>query len=429
MKLVAKLLIASLALSQVSVMTASASSAGSACKKLGANKKVKKAEFICTKVGKKRVWVKAKLPIAAPIPTPLPSPAPSTVLSPLPTPSPSRTPQYLSASEAKVGADCLVKGEYAATLNGPVSCEGVWTLIPKEKDSVASRAYRYVLEEYLAQPEGALSIIWRIDSATPDWKNQIEKGVIAGARLWGTSPVGSEARYSYISHDPDWLFTKFMEDGLIKNVSRRENMFQGKCNAGLTGSDGPLNVSFWFFKFSEEICTDGIGFYQVPAHEYTHYAQEVLTKTRFFSGASGKIPWLDEGLASFIGAALSPMSDMPRNLQSLWADESKGTERSLLFFSEPNRAVYTDSRWQDVYSTGALAAEAMTAILGFKKVKDIYSEIGTPNATYESALIKVTGIGKAAWVEVLQGYVDSVKRSNAWSLPYLLEQYEKKKTS
>lgn len=421
MKIIAKLLIATLAISQVFVVAANASPAGSACKKLGANKKGKKAEFTCIKVGKKRVWVKAKLPVAAP----LPSPAPSTV----PSPAPTKTPQYLSAKEAKVGADCLVKGEYAATLNGPVSCEGVWALIPKEQDSVASRAYRYVLEEYLAQPEGALSIIWRIDPSTPDWKNKMEKGVIAGARLWGTSPVGSPARYSYVSHDPDWLFARFMEDGLIKNESRRGEMFQGKCNAGLNLSDDPPGVSFWFFKFSEEICTDGIGFYQVPAHEYTHYAQEVLTRTRFFSGAAGKIPWLDEGLASFIGAALSPMSDMPRNLQTLWADESKLTERSLAFFSEPNRAVYTDPRWQDVYSTGALAAEAMTAILGFKKVKDIYSEIGTPNATYESALIKVTGIGKAAWVEVLQGYVDSVKHSNAWSLSYLLEQYEKKKTS
>lgn len=424
MKLVAKLLIVALAISHGFVMTANASPAGSTCKKLGANKKVKKAEFICTKVGKKRVWVKVKLPVATPIPTPLPTPAPST--SPSPSPTPTKVPQYLSAREAKVGADCSVNDEYSATLDGPVSCEGVWTLIPKEKDSVASRAYRYVLGEYLKNSEGDLSIIWRIDPTTPEWKNQIQTGMVAGARLWGTSPAGSPPRYVFVSHKSDWLFDQFVKDGLIKNEFRRATMFQGSCNAGLTGSD-TSDSSFWFYKFDDINCTTNVGFFQVPAHEYTHYAQEVLSKNRW--NKVKKVAWLDEGLPSFIGGALGPMSGMPNNLRSMWAMELNRVVRDLAFYNVGIGELLQESRWNDVFPLGAIAMEAMVASIGFEKTKQIYIELSYEGTTYEEAITKVTGVGISGWNSIMQGYVDSVKSTKPWTLDYLLSEYTQKKAS
>lgn len=373
---------------------------------MGQEKKSKSGKLICKEAGKKKLWRKAAVKKKT---------TPENV-------------EYVSADKAEVGKDCSIKGLFAATLEGPVKCDGKWNLVSRDADTVETRAYRYVLEEYLAQPEGELSIIWRIDPSTPEWKNQIETGMIAGARLWGTSPAGSAPRYSYVSHDPDWLFDKFKEDGLIQNESRRERMFQGLCNAGLSGSETQPPVSFWFYKFSNASCLNNVGFYQVPAHEYTHYAQEVLSSNRWFEAGLVRIPWLDEGLASFIGAALGPMSGMPRNIQSLWVDEFRNNVvRDLSFFNEGVSSVYQDERWGDVYSSGAIASEAMTAIIGFKGVKQIYTELSVTGTTYDGALIKATGIGTTGWVEILQGYLNSVKQSKPWSLEFLLAEYAKKK--
>ena len=385
---------------------------GTSCKKVGA----KSGGLVCKTVGSKKLWSKASKKSSKKV-------------------EPSRPVGFSSPDLAEVGLPCLTYGTTAVTLQGAVRCENKWILIPKESDTVESRAYRYLLEEYLAQPESELSIIFRIDPATPAWKNKIQKGMMAGARLWGTSPSGSTPRYVYMSTDENWLFSKFQEDGVIQDPARRFEMFRGPCNAGFSGSGNDDSV-FWFYKFQDANCFSGAGFYQVPAHEYTHYAQFVLTKSRFFNFQKGnpkKIPWLDEGLASYVGSALGPMSDMPYNIRSMTVSDLNRTTvtrlelRPLGFFSTYGPEVEFDPRWGDVYTVGEIAVEGMIAILGFKKIKEIFTEIGTPNSTYEDALVKVTGLGSAAWVEILQGYVTSVKGSKDWTLDYLLAEYQRKR--
>jgi len=299
-----------------------------------------------------------------------------------------------------------------------------WNLIEKVNDTVESRAFRYVLDEYLSKPEGKLSIIWRIDPSTPEWKDKMQTGMIAGARLWGTSPEGSAPRYSFVSHDPDWLFDAFVKEGLIKSESRRATMFQGPCNAGITGAE-TRNESFWFYKFSQPGCLTNAGFFQVPAHEYTHYAQEVLSKQGW--NKVERVPWLDEGLSSFIGAALGPMSEMRNDIRALWLTDLYRAKQSLAFFSRGIESVYRDSTWGDVYPLGAIANEALVAAIGFQATKQIYIELATDKTTYDQAFIRATGLNLAKWTELLQGYVDSVKQNNAWTLQYLLQEVEKKK--
>ncbi len=70
----------------------------------------------------------------------------------------------------------------------------------------------------------------------------------------------------------------------------------------------------------------------------------------------------------------------------------------------------------------------MVAAIGFEKTRQIYIELSTPNTTYEQALEKTTGVNVAGWNIILQGYVDSVKASNPWSLDYLLAGDAKKKS-
>lgn len=430
MKFFAKLLLATFLASQISINPSLGAIAGSTCTTIGAKKKTTSNTYICTKVGKKKIWVKVvKRPAPTPSPTPTPTPTPSPTPTPTPTPSPSPSPtptvKYLSAAEAKVNEPCLLENTYAFTLDGPVKCSKIWSIVAKEDDTVETRAYRFVLDEYNAQPEGALSIIWRIDPTTPEWKNKMQTGMIAGARLWGTSPAGSEPRYSFVSHDPDWLFDAFVKDGLIKSESRRATMFQGPCNAGLTGAE-TSNVSFWFYKFSQENCLNNAGFFQVPAHEYTHYAQEVLSKRGW--NEVQRVPWLDEGLASFIGAALGPMSQMRNDIRALWINDLSRSTKDISFFANGVKEVYQDSRWGDVYPLGAIANEALVAAIGFKATKQIYVELATPKTTYDQAITKVTGVKIADWNVILQGYVDSVKENKAWSLEKLQSEYQAKKS-
>jgi hypothetical protein len=253
----------------------------------------------------------------------------------------------------------------------------------------------------------------------------MQTGMIAGARLWGTSPEGSAPRYVFISHDPDWLFNAFVKEGLIKSETRRADMFQGPCNAALTGAE-TRDETFWFYKFSLTSCLTNAGFFQVPAHEYTHYAQEVLSKKNHHTAS---LPWLNEGLPSFIGSALGPMSDMRNDIRSLWLFDLNRTQKDLAYFSINNEELFQKPNWGDVYPLGAFANEALVAAIGFKATKQIYVELATNQTTYDQAFIRATGLNISKWTELLQGYVDSVKRNSPWTLQYLLDEVAKKKVS
>jgi len=435
MKRFARLVIVAIVVALFPISTSSAAIVGTKCSKAGATKKTATATYFCKKSGTILTWQKVVKKTAAPKPTltPTPSPTPTptptsepTPVVPTPTPTPTPTPKinYVTAAEAKVNEPCEVAYATAYTLDGPVLCFQTWNLVDKANDTVESRAYRYVLEEYLSKKEGKLSIVWRIDPTTPEWKDKMLAGMKAGARLWETSPEGSAPRYAFVSHDPDWLFDAFMKEGLVKNESRRTTMFQGPCNAALMGPENQ-NESFWFYKFSIPGCLTNAGFFQVPAHEYTHYAQEVLSKQGW--NKVERVPWLDEGLASFIGAALGPMSEMRNDIRALWLKEFKNGSRDLTFFSRGIDSVYRDSQWGEIYPLGAFANEALVAAIGFKATKQIYLELAADKTTYDQAFIRATGLNTAKWNEVLQGYVNSVKQNNPWTLQYLLQEVEKKK--
>jgi hypothetical protein len=396
MKRIAQLVIVGIAFALFPISTSSAAIVGTKCSKAGATKKTATATYICKKSGTKLTWQKVVKKAAAPKPsatpspssTPTPTPTPEpTPITPTPTPSPTPKINYVTAAEAKVNAPCEVDFTTAFTLDGPVLCLKTWNLVAKENDSVESRAYRYVLEEYLARPEGKLSLIWR--------------------------------------SDPDWLFDAFVKDGLIKSESRRANMFQGLCNAGLSGAE-TRDESFWFYKFSQAGCLTNAGFFQVPAHEYTHYAQEVLSKKNHYSE---NLPWLNEGLPSFIGSALGPMSNMRNDIRALWLIDLARTQRDLAYFSLSKQELYREPNWGDVYPLGAIANEALVAAVGFRSVKQIYIELANNGTTYDQAVLRATGLNISKWTELLQGYVDSVKRNSPWTLQYLLDEVAKKKAS
>lgn len=381
---------------------------GAACKQLGATKKSAGQTLTCTKAGKKKIWRAAQTKPIAP-PSPRPSPSPTDI-------------EIVFADKARAGAACQYKDETAQTKSGPLICDGTWKVVSKESDSVESRAFRIVLDEYLSRPEGELSLIWRIDPATPEWKDQIKEGMIAGARLWGTSPKGSDSRYVYVSPNGNWINEKAKEDGLLRQDRNTE--FYGECSAGIVGRDFDRQ-SYWFYRFSAPSCINHIGFYQVAAHEYTHFAQEALSKRQW--QRVKQVPWLDEGLAAFIGGALGPYGANRNDLRNLWMTEAGTVARDLKFFSVSDLSMYRDSHWGNIYPLGALAVEGMVALIGLEGVRKIYTELATPGTTYEEAFRRSTGVGVSAWTELLQGYFDSLRQRNPWSLTKLQSEYAAKR--
>ncbi len=391
---------------------------GQMCKKVGQIASDNGKKFICIKSGKKNIW-KA-----------LPSPKPSTLVA-NPTPQPEKTVEptieFTSTADAKLNTACLFSGSHVALLEGPAACverdgKKWWSLIPRENDSVASRAYRFVLEKYVAAPEGNLSLDFRIDPNTPEWSKKIEKGMYAVARFWGTSPNGSAALPILISADLKWWPAQL---DAVKDPGKEDylkRLATSTCQAGFHGGPNP----FFSFAFQETKCVTNVGFKQVPAHEYTHYAQAVLMDS--LGKAKPRVPWMEEGLASFIGGALGPMSDMGNDLRFGWSSDLRGNQVPLDFFSRDERSVYDSQQWGDIYPVGAIAVEGLVALVGIDGVLKYYESIKSGSST-DQAMKNSFGLSVSSAANLLEGYVKSVRAKSDWTLSRLESEWASAKSS
>jgi hypothetical protein len=395
--------------------------AGQICKKINQSATSNGKKFTCIKSGKKLIWKLA--PASKAVDTPLKLP---TVSAAEPK-AQERQLEVTSSAAAKVGTGCSFSGTHVGLLEGPAQCkeengQRVWSLITKENDSVASRAYRFVLEKFLAAPEGNLAMDIRMDPNTPDWGKKIEKGMFAGARFWGTSPVGSAPVPTLISADLKWWPAQL--DAL--NYSGKDEYLKriatGTCQAGFHGGANP----FWSFAFREANCVTNVGFKQVPAHEYTHYAQAVLSGS--LNSQKPRVPWMEEGLASFIGGALGVASDMGTDLRFSWASDLRGNLVAVDFFSKDERSVYESPKWGSIYPVGAIATEGLVALIGMDGVLKYYSGIKEGLST-DQAMANAFGLSVSKAAKLLDGYVSSVSSMNEWSLAKLQSEWESAKKS
>lgn len=386
---------------------------GQSCKKENQRAINGETKLVCTKMGKKLIWKKVASPN-----------------SEVATPNPAKSPEkpvvaeveFTSSAEAKLQTRCQFQGSHVGLLEGPAICgeqngQKIWLLITKEMDSVASRAHRVVIEKYKHAPDGNLAMDIRMDPNTPSWGKKIEKGMYAAARFWGTSPSGSTPLPTLISADLSWWPAQLDSVGDPGKDDYLKRLAANPCNAGFHGGPNP----FWSFAFRENSCLSNVGFKQVPAHEYTHYAQGVLTDS--ISRQKPRIPWMEEGLASFIGGALGVVSDMGSDLRFGWAADLRGNQVDLNFFSKDERSVYDSPRWGDIYPIGAIAVEGLVALIGIDGVLSFYSEIKNGSTT-DQAMSKVFGLTVAQSAQLLDGYVDSVRAKKEWSLQKLESEWE-----
>ena len=390
--------------------------AGDSCKKLNQSATVKGKKYICTKSAKKLVWK------AAPVSKPISTPAPSA-------PEPSKPEEIelelTPPSSAKIGTGCIFPGLFVGLIEGPAACsvlngKSIWTPLTKENDSVASRAYRFVSEKYSTTPEGNLAMDIRMDPNTPEWGKKIQKGMYAGARFWGTSPSGSAPVPTLISADINWWPAQLDTLNYSGKDEYLKRIAAGTCQAEFHG--GPN--TFWSFSFRESNCVTNVGFKQVPAHEYTHYAQAVLSNS--LSSQKPRVPWMEEGLASFIGGALGSHSDMGSDLRTSWAMDLRSNQAPLDFFSKAERSVYESPKWGEIYPVGAIALEGLVALVGIDGVLTYYSAI-KEGLTADQSMVKAFGLTVSNAAKLLDSYVDSVRMKNDWSLEKLQSEWESAK--
>ena len=397
----------SLAITQTSF--AATPKAGQKCTKLNTTQTYAGKKFTCIKSGSKLIWNKgAVIPKAA-------SPKPSQSASP----SPTTSVKFATAAEAEQNLGCYLEAEEALSLIGSLVCRKErWLLVEKENDSVQSRAYRFVLDRWNKQPEGNLSIDFYIDQTSGSWVNEIESGLRAGARFWGTSTPGSKPIPAFISSDPTFIEEALVKAGIKQSIDDRDR--NRNARGGQAGFHGG-QVPYWDFLFKDPSTRTNVGYFQVGPHEYTHYAQSQLVGPGSWNEAA---PWFNEGLASFIGSALGPMINMPHNQMNDWrANLSPSLTTPLAFFNESNQSVYQSSNWSHVYPLGALATQAVVALVGVDAVISFYKDFGSSNDK-EFAYKKNFKLESSKLVTILQGYIDSIRSKKEWSLPTLENKYK-----
>jgi hypothetical protein len=95
----------------------------------------------------------------------------------------------------------------------------------------------------------------------------------------------------------------------------------------------------------------------------------------------------------------------------------------LAFFNESNESVYRSSEWGNVYPLGALATQAVVALVGVDAVVSFYKDLGSSN-NKEFAYTKNFKLESSKLVTVLQGYIDSIRSKKEWSLQTLETRYK-----
>ena len=374
--------------------------AGQKCSKLGATQTYSGKKFTCVKSGSKLIWNKG------------------VAISKATSPSPSAPVKFASSSEAEQNLGCNFEAEEAFSLSGPLVCKKErWLLVQKENDSVQSRAYRFVLDRWNKQPEGNLTIDFYVDQTSGSWVNEIESGLKAGARFWGTSAPGSKPIPAFISSDPTFIEEALAKAGIKQTIDDRDR--NRNARGGQAGFHGGPNA-YWDFLFKTPDTRTNVGYFQVGPQEYTHYAQSQLVPGGNWNEAG---PWFNEGLASFIGSALGPMIKMPHNQMNDWRGNlSPSMSTPLVFFNESNESVYRSSEWGNVYPLGALATQAVVALVGVDAVVSFYKDLDSNNK--ESAYKKNFKLESRQLVAVLQGYIDSIRTRKEWTLPTLETKYK-----
>ena len=413
----ARLIVAALGITLPLLMLASpvqAATAGAACKQLGATLTTKGVRLTCVKSGRKLVWrVQPQKATSAPTPSPTPTPTPSATATPTSAP-------VIAARDAVAGAACTTSSTESFPIAGPLRCTGgAWTAIARATDSIASRAFRSLVERYSANAEAPLAFTFVTDPSGQADAKPIELGMLASARLWNAPATPNQPYPVLIGRNSTWL--RVTVDSLHlqapsyvwTNLSNQETP-RGTCSYAQFFSFGEQPWYLYCFgQTSSELATN-VGYLQVGAHEYTHLAQYVFYDD--FRRTKGQLaaPWFQEGFATYVGTSLGTVARGGNDLRSEQLNSLTSWVKTPL--SDYAREYPAD--WNDIYPLAYFATEALIALFGIGVMETVLRTVATGKSFDESMRLH-TGRTGLAWVPILQGYIDSCKAGAPWTLSQL----------
>lgn len=387
----------SLVVSQVPANAAT--KVGSQCSKSGAATTVKGVKLVCSKSGKKLIWAKA--PTTKPTPTALPSAKdPLDVL-------------LLPASPG-IGSSCLTNGDEQFATVGPIRCvDRKWTLVALADDSVMTRSFRAIWNRWQQVKADPLASEIVIDQKTPAWRTWAALGYEGGARYWRATPENMLVR-AVVSADANWIDSKAKELGWIagetfKNARDSRPWDSIAINKGTPDGD-PVDKP-WAHILLEGEPHVGVN---TIAHEFGHVAQIYFSRGKFFRTPS-RVPWLDEGMPSLVGAALSPLVGMRYNTRDEWVDRMISADVKLFDVSDTKVTPGSSPLFWRAYAAGFFASEALIALYGSECLDDIYRGVSNGSSWNES-FIRVFGLTIEETSNALDQYVQSVRAKKPMTL-------------
>ncbi len=343
---------------------AAAPKAGAACAKAGITQVVKAGtkttKFTCVKSGKKLVWNKGVVTIAAPAPKPIASGEPNPA-TPSPTPEPTKDAASASAAEA-----------YKAS---------GWAK-PTDSASVAAAATKS-FAEYTANKRQDATINVVAQTGTPQyWIDWIKQGVTLIATTF-EYPKLTGPYTGFVAKDVAWLKVEFAKVYGQQAAEGRAGSFEGAPARG--GSD----TGVWNLAFIEKenlITNDPFGMKQTPAHEFFHSVQERAVGSCVPCGTP---QWFWEGPATFVGTQAAGQLGFNKytDARNWMLERTKNPGTIKLKLSE----VTENNGQMDPYGIGAIATEFLVANVGMAKFVGIYSQIGRAK-TFEEAFKASTGV-------------------------------------
>lgn len=399
----------------VSLTQASAGTkAGARCAKLGKSVVTGSVKMICKRQQGKQVWVRV---------TPVkPLPKPTAIGTPKDTPTTAADPMdvLLLPASPNEGDICKPEGDEQFAAAGVIRCQADgWHLIEKDEDSVMSRAFRHVRERWLSVKDDLVMSEIYVKPSTGTWGAWATGAYEAGARYWRAGANKMMVR-AIISDDGTWLESKARElnwrigetlEGALKRRpwdSAAVNSFYDDAN-GIQGA--------WTHVLSEGPPQPGLNT-GVP-HEFGHVAQLHLSQYRLErSGVAARVPWLDEGMNSYVGAALSPLYGSRFNTRDEWINRMVRFNVSLVDVSNREITPGGSPLFFYAYAAGFFASEALTAVYGADVMDDLYREFANTRSM-NASFIRVLGVDVKTTSQTLDGYIQSVRVRKPWTLSEL----------
>lgn len=387
---------------------------GSKCNKLGQKIMSGNSRYTCIKSGKRLVWGKtstvSKANTSQITPTPIPT------LNPVDRERTRVLEILLSPQSPKIGEFCASSGSEEYSSAGPIRCSsGKWTLVPMDQDSVATRAFRFIWQRWQEVKDDKVESQIIVDPSIKFWGEWAVTAYEGGAKYWRATAERMVV-HAIVSDNGPWLESKARDLGwpwgeTLANALLVRPWDNQAVNKGTP--DAAMDYLPWAHILVEGDPHPGLN--TGISHEFGHVAQISLSKGQFFRTGGRRVPWLDEGMPSLIGAALSPLVGMRYNTRPDWVQRAVRYDVQLKDISVMNEVQANSGLWTQVYAAGYFASEALIAVYGDRCIDDIYRAM-SDRMGMDHAFKKVIGIDVRTTATAIEPYHQSVRVGRPLSL-------------